>query len=139
MVEEKDRALAHALLRVTLGMNLMVHGLVRVPNLSGFAAGMARDFTPTLLPTGLVHAFALLLPFAEAALGALVAVGLFQRAALALGALVIAALVFGTALLQRWDVLTQQMVYALVYAALLATRSWDRWSLDAIRRSRAAC
>jgi thiosulfate dehydrogenase [quinone] large subunit len=134
MVEDKDRALAHALLRVTLGINLIVHGLVRVPNLSGFAAGMAREFAPTLLPGGLVHTFALLLPFAEAALGALVAVGLFQQTALALGALLIAALVFGTALLQHWDVLTQQMVYALIYAALLATRSWDRWSLDSIRR-----
>jgi hypothetical protein len=30
--------------------------------------------------------------------------------------------------------LTQQMVYVLLYAALLATRSWDRWSLDARRR-----
>jgi len=43
------------------------------------------------------------------------------------------ALVFGTALLQRWDTLTQQMVYALLYAALIATRAWDRWSLDAVR------
>jgi thiosulfate dehydrogenase [quinone] large subunit len=136
MVEEDDRALARSLLRVTLGINLIVHGLVRVPKLSGFAAGMARDFEPTIVPTGLVHAFALLLPFAEAALGGLIAIGLFQRAALALGALLIAALVFGTALLQHWDILTQQMVYALIYAALLATRSWDRWSLDSIRGSR---
>ena len=128
-----DRALGRALLRLTLGINLVVHGLVRVPKLSAFAAGMARDFQPTILPSGLVRAFALALPFAEAAVGALITVGLFQRAALAAGALMIAALVFGTALLQRWDTLTQQMVYALIYAALIATLSWDRWSLDAVR------
>ena len=128
-----DRALGRALLRLTLGINLVVHGLVRVPKLSAFAAGMARDFQPTILPRGLVRAFALALPFAEAAVGALITVGLFQRAALAAGVLMIAALVFGTALLQRWDTLTQQMVYALIYAALIATLSWDRWSLDAVR------
>lgn len=128
-----DRALARALLRVTLGINLVVHGLVRVPRLTAFAEGMARDFQPTILPSGLVYLFGLALPFAEAAVGVLIAVGLFQRAALAAGAVMIAVLVFGTALLQRWDTLTQQMIYALVYAALIATRSWDRWSLDAAR------
>ena len=128
-----DRALARALLRLTLGINLVVHGLVRVPKLTAFAEGMARDFQPTILPSGLVHLFALALPFAEAAVGALIVVGMFQRAALVAGAVLIAALVFGTALLQRWDTLTQQMIYALVYAALIATRSWDRWSLDAVR------
>jgi thiosulfate dehydrogenase (quinone) large subunit len=128
-----DRALAHGLLRLTLGINLVVHGLVRVPRLAAFASGMARDFQATILPSALVHAFGFALPFAEAAVGVLIAIGLFQRAALAAGALMIASLVFGTALLQRWDTLTQQMVYALLYAALIATRSWDRWSLDAVR------
>jgi thiosulfate dehydrogenase (quinone) large subunit len=128
-----DRALARALLRLTLGINLIVHGLVRVPKLAAFAAGMERDFQPTILPSALIHAFGLVLPFAEAAVGALIMIGLFQRAALVAGALMIAALVFGTALLQRWDTLTQQMVYALIYSTLIATRSWDRWSLDAVR------
>ena len=73
-----DRALGRALLRLTLGINLVVHGLVRVPKLSAFAAGMARDFQPTILPSGLVQAFALALPFAEAAVGALITVGLFH-------------------------------------------------------------
>jgi thiosulfate dehydrogenase [quinone] large subunit len=135
MAGDDDRALARALLRLTMGINLIVHGLVRVPRLSEFAGGMAREFAPTILPTGLVHAFGLLLPFVEVLVGGLVVVGLFQRAALVLGALSMAALVLGTALLQHWDILTQQIVYAFIYAALLATRSWDRWSLDSIRGS----
>jgi thiosulfate dehydrogenase [quinone] large subunit len=56
--------------------------------------------------------------------------------ALAAGALLMLALIFGTALLQRWDTLTQQMVYSLIYAALIATLSWDRWSVDALRSGR---
>jgi len=59
-----DRCLARALLRLALGLNLLLHGLVRVPILGKFAEGMARE-----------------------------------------------------------DV--------FLYAALLATRSWDRWSFDA--------
>jgi thiosulfate dehydrogenase [quinone] large subunit len=131
-----DRALARALLRVTLGVNLLAHGLVRVPKLILFADGMARDFGATFLPWRLVHAFALALPFVECALGALVLVGLWQRLALPAGALLIMALVFGTALLQRWDTVTQQMLYALIYAALIATLGWDRWSVDAARSGR---
>src|SRR5439155_2609971 len=45
--------------------------------------------------------------------------------------LLMIALIFGTALQQRWDVLTQQMIYLWIEAALLATRPWDRWSIDA--------
>ncbi len=68
-----DRSLARALLRLALGLNLLVHGLVRVPALGKFADGLALDFSATIVPTPLA-------------------------------------------------------------AALLATRSWDRWSLDARRR-----
>jgi thiosulfate dehydrogenase [quinone] large subunit len=133
-----DRALARALLRVTLGMNLIVHGLVRVPKLAAFAGAMARDYGPTLLPSQMVHGFALALPFAEAVLGALIAAGLWQRSALVAGGLLMLGLIFGTALLQRWDTVTQQMVYSLIYAALIATLSWDRWSVDALRSGRRA-
>jgi thiosulfate dehydrogenase [quinone] large subunit len=133
-----DRALARALLRVTLGMNLVVHGLVRVPKLAAFAGAMARDFGPTFLPSQIVYGYALALPFLEAVLGALIAAGLWQRSALVAGALLMLGLVFGTALLQRWDTLTQQMVYSLIYAALIATLSWDRWSVDALRPGRRA-
>jgi thiosulfate dehydrogenase [quinone] large subunit len=129
-----DRALARALLRGTLGVNLLVHGLVRIPKLIFFADAMARDFGRTFLPWRLVHVFALVLPFVEASIGLLVAIGLWQRAALTAGAILILLLVVGTALLQRWDTLTQQMLYAFLYAALLATRQWDRWSVDALRK-----
>ena len=129
-----DRALARALLRLALGLNLVVHGLVRLRILQQFAGGMARDFSATILPASLVRLFALSLPFAEAAIGALLLVGLWQRLVLCAGMLLMMALVLGTALQQHWDVLTQQMVYLSIYAALLATRSWDRWSLDALIR-----
>jgi thiosulfate dehydrogenase [quinone] large subunit len=132
---ELDRSLAHAILRVALGLNLLVHGSVRIPALGKFVDGLVRDFSVTILPTPLVRAFALGLPFAEILIGALLIAGLWQRAVLVAGSLVMVALVFGTALQQKWDILTQQMIYVLIYSLLLATRSWDRWSLDARRKS----
>src|SRR5258708_4036347 len=126
-----DRSLARALLRLWVGTNLLMHGLVRLPKLRGFAEGLARDFSGTVLPAALARGFALCLPFAELAVGALLVIGLWQRRVLTVGILLMVALSIGTALVQHWDTLTQQMVYVFLYAALLATRSWDRWSMDA--------
>jgi thiosulfate dehydrogenase [quinone] large subunit len=126
-----DRSLARALLRLALGVNLLMHGLVRLSKLRVFAEGMARDFSGTVLPAALARGFGLCLPFAELAVGALLVIGLRQRRVLVGSILMMVTLIIGTALLQRWDTLTQQMVYVFLYAALLATRSWDRWSMDA--------
>jgi thiosulfate dehydrogenase [quinone] large subunit len=126
-----DRALARVLLRLSMGVNLLLHGLVRLPVLGKFADGMARDFSATVMPAALVRTFALCLPFVELAVGLLLIIGLWQRATLTAATLLMMALILGTALQQHWDTLTQQMLYAFLYSALLATRSWDRWSLDA--------
>lgn len=115
-----DRALAQALLRWTLGLNLIGHGLNRIGHPRQFAEGMANDFSHTLLPQPLVLTFALVLPFLEPLIGALLVTGFLTRWALVVGALLMMALGFATALLGRWDVLTQQLVYAVVYFLLLS-------------------
>jgi thiosulfate dehydrogenase [quinone] large subunit len=129
-MNDLDKALARAVLRLGMAVGFIVHGLVRMPHLAKFADGMTRDFAQTFLPSALIHAFGLSTPFIEAAIGFLLLIGFQQRIVLTLGALLMIALMGGTALLQRWDVLTQQHIYLLLYAALLATRPWDRWSLD---------
>jgi len=72
---DADRSLARALLRFALGLNLLLHGLVRVPVLGKFAEGMTREFSATVLPGSLVHAFALCLPFVETIIGSLLVMG----------------------------------------------------------------
>jgi thiosulfate dehydrogenase (quinone) large subunit len=37
-----DRRLAYLLLRLTLGINMLLHGAVRLPALGAFAAGMVQ-------------------------------------------------------------------------------------------------
>ncbi len=130
-----DRALAYALLRLSLGINICFHGVQRLPILEKFATGMIKNFDG-VLPAALVAPYAYTVPFAEAIIGALLVVGLAQRPALIAGSLLMASLTFGTALRAQHDVLFQQLGYELVYFVLLAVLSWDRISLDAIITAR---
>jgi hypothetical protein len=72
--------------------------------------------------------------FAEFILGALVLFGLFTRWALTLGGLLIAALIFGTALLSDWTTVGIQMIYAITYYLLLLNRADNAFSVDALLR-----
>ncbi len=125
-----DRQLAFVGLRVIAGINMLMHGLVRLPDLTGFADGLASTFEPTILPELLVRPFAYVLTFAEFIVGLLLVVGWQVRWALVGCLAIMAALVFGTALRQEWATLSTQMIYALTFFALLMTRGYDRWGLD---------
>jgi thiosulfate dehydrogenase [quinone] large subunit len=129
--EELDGALAHGVLRLTLGVNIALHGLTRLGSgVGAFALATVAQFSGTPLPPGLVRLFATALPVVESTLGLLVLVGLWTRFALVAGGLLMTALVFGTALRSDWTTLGIQMVYAVVYFLLLAFRPRDRFSLD---------
>jgi thiosulfate dehydrogenase [quinone] large subunit len=58
-------------------------------------------------------------------------VGLRTRAVLISASLLIVVLTFGSALLQDWAAAGTQLIYALVYGALLFLRRYNRWSVDA--------
>jgi thiosulfate dehydrogenase [quinone] large subunit len=127
-----DHKLAYGIFRITLGINLLVHGAGRIfgQGAGAFAAKMAGEFTGTVLPYGMVHLFLVILPYAEAILGGLITLGLFTRWALALGGLLIAALLFGTALRGDWNTVGLQMIYAITYYLLLTNLADDYFSLD---------
>ncbi|WP_245767346.1 MauE/DoxX family redox-associated membrane protein [Stigmatella erecta] len=129
-----NEAAAYALLRFTLGLNILMHGVVRLAmGPSVFAATLEKGFTETPLPLPLVHAFAWLLPFFETLAGALLMVGGWTRAALLGGGVLMAALVFGTALRSQWDTLGLQMIYVALYSALLAAERFNTLSVDGWR------
>jgi len=130
-----DRQLAFAIFRLTLGINILALGAGRVfgPGAAAFASASVVEFNKTALPPAVVHAFFLVVPFAELLLGALTTLGLFTRWALALGGLLIALLVFGTVTRGDWNTVTVEMLYAVTYYLLLVSRSGNnRFSLDAL-------
>jgi len=113
-------------------MDILMHGVVRLPHLSSFADGMVRQFAETPLPAIIVRPFALSIVFLEALLGLLLLIGLWTRWSLLFGGVLISSLVFGTALRSDWNTLAIQMLYALIFAALMATREYNSYSVDTL-------
>jgi thiosulfate dehydrogenase [quinone] large subunit len=129
---QSDRRLAYFFLRLTLGVSIFIHGVVRLPKIAEFADGLVKQFAATPLPAMLVRPFAMGLTVEEALTGFLLIIGLWTRWALIIGSLAIAALVFGTSLRSDWPTVGIQLLYAAIYAALLATREYNSISFDGL-------
>src|SRR5215469_3402772 len=124
-----DAPLAHALARITLGLNIAMHGYGRLPDLVGFANGMAKQFAATFLPGPLVYITGFGIALGEAIIGTVLVFGLLLRPALVMGALLMLLLIFGSTLIQEWETVSTQMLYVVFYVGLLATVHYDRFSL----------
>ncbi len=129
---------AYAILRVSFGANIMLHGVSRI--LMGHAAFLAyltHYFEKTtVIPAGMLPAFATVQPWVELILGLLLMVGLFTRFALIGGGLVVLCLVIGTNLAQDWLVSGLQLIYAFLYYYLLAHIDENGLSIDAMMKSK---
>lgn len=125
--------LAFVLGRLLLGLNYLLHGLVRIPKLPAFRAHLLLQFAAAPLPPALVGAFGTALPFVEGTLGLLLVLGLFTRAALVGTMLVIMSLVFGSCLLENWSLVGDQMLYGLFIITLVLHLQRNRLCLDAVQ------
>ena len=127
-----DTVVAYTILRVSFGLNIMLHGVSRL--LAGHAAFLAylnHYFEKTtLIPASSLPAFATALPWVETTLGLLLVLGIATRFSLIVGALVITCLVIGTNLAQDWVVSGLQLIYAFLYYYLLAHFKENLLSVD---------
>ena len=132
-----DAALGYSLLRLTLGVNFLFHAYQRWVDPAKFIEGVVRDFVHTPLPVWSVRVFAASTLGWEPFVGILLVLGLWTRVGLVSGALLIVALVFGTALRAEYPVLSEQLIYALLFFVLLLFRArHDRFGLDGLRTVR---
>lgn len=134
----EDRQLAHAVLRLVLGTNIAVHGVVRVGAPASFADSLVQGFAGTPLPEWSVRAFATSLPFLELAVGLCILLGFRLRLALVLGGALMASLTLGESLRQQWSTVGLQLVYALAYYVLLSRAADARLTVDGLLRARAS-
>jgi thiosulfate dehydrogenase [quinone] large subunit len=113
---------AYLLLRLLTGLDLLMHGLVRIAtgtHLAGFAHGMVTSMAATPLPPALTLATGYTVPCVELLTGTLLLAGLFTRAALTLAFLLMFVLMFGVTLKQDWSTAGLQLTYGLVLFVLL--------------------
>jgi thiosulfate dehydrogenase [quinone] large subunit len=136
MTEEMDlcsrsATLPYALLRVALGLNICLHGIVRwAAGLRTFAESLLPMFERTPLPTWSVYSFGLLLPVVEATVGACVLFGFQTRRALIAGSVLMLVLTFGSTLRQDWPTVGIQLTYSVVYSLLLAGIRFNSYDVD---------
>jgi len=128
-----DASVAYAILRLTLGVNIGLRGIVRIAHgPAAFAQGIVKQMEATILPPSVVYAFAASLIWVEAAVGILLILGLQTRLALIVGGLMLTLLTFGTMQIENFQNAWLQLTYALVFFVVLALRSWNLISLDAL-------
>jgi thiosulfate dehydrogenase [quinone] large subunit len=127
-----DASIAYAILRLTLGTNIALRGIVRIAHgHAAFAQGIVKQMEATILPASLVYVFASALVWVEATVGILLILGLQTRLALIVGGLMMTLLTFGTMQIENFQNAWLQLTYALVFFVMLAFRSWNLISLDA--------
>ena len=128
-----DAKLGYMLFRLTLGINFLLHSFVRWGNLGQFANGLVADFAHTPLPAASVRMLAYVIPFWEPIVGVLLILGLWMRAALVLGVLLLAMFTLGSALRDQTTLLHVQLLYSISFFVLFLYReSYDVFGIDGI-------
>lgn len=124
-----DLSVAYALLRFGLGINFLMHGVSRIPDLAAFVSHTEKMFAKTWLPLPVVVATGYAIPFIELALGAALILGLFLRPVLVIAFLFMCMLTFGVCLAQNWSVASEELIYMIALALLLAGACYNRFAL----------
>jgi len=127
-----DLELAYSIGRFTMGVDIFFHGTMRlITGLDAWATKQAQAFVgDPILPMWSVLAFLYVLPFIEAALGALTLLGLYTRWVLLAGAALMFVLVFGNLTRQDWGTVGNNLHYVLYYLLLIAGQKYNRFALD---------
>jgi len=122
---------AYLLLRLTLGVNIFLHGFSRlIGDHAAFTAYIDKQMHNAPVPGFLVHFVGVVLPWCEATVGLLMILGLWTSVALIAGSLLMLMLQIGICLAQNWDVAGVQLIYVLLYFILLTYGERNRWSVD---------
>ncbi|MEL7038701.1 MAG: DoxX family protein [Cyanobacteria bacterium J06592_8] len=134
-LRQADIIIAYAILRIVFGINIFVHGLVRIGNIPGFVESQVGLYEGLPVPEFLIAGPAFLIPIVEFVTGFLMILGLATRPALIAGFLLMMPLMFGVCLLQKWDVAGSQLIYCLVFFVLIVALPYNLISIDRVRKT----
>ncbi|MGD2167598.1 MAG: DoxX family protein [Gammaproteobacteria bacterium] len=126
-----DKTLAYTAFRLLFGLNMFMHGAVRLgSNYGVFVDSVQSMFADAWLPMWLVTLEARVIPGIEIAVGALIFVGYKTRWALVAGMALLATLLFGMVILENWEIVARHLIYALCLFVLLYNSESNRVSID---------
>jgi thiosulfate dehydrogenase (quinone) large subunit len=129
---------AYLIVRTGIALSMLGHGLVRIPQLSSWAEGMAEDFEGSLLPEAFVTPFFFILPFLEFLLGVFLILGLFTRSSAIVGGFLMGGLIFGTCLIENYGSIPSQMIHLLLFVIVIQFIGANTLALDhSINRKKA--
>lgn len=128
---------AYTILRVTMGINMIMHGAVRIfGDYTGFVSWVTNEFSGTILPGGLIYLIGWAIPPVEFLIGISLFLGLFTTVGLVVAGIHMAILVFGMSLISNWGTVANQMLYVFAFSALLFGIEYNRFSLDTLLSER---
>jgi thiosulfate dehydrogenase (quinone) large subunit len=126
----------YTMLRLAIGMSMLIHGLGRLPKYSAFVEATVKQFAHSPLPPELVTAFARITPPIETVIGLFVLVGFLTGVGLAAGGLWMVPLIFGSTLIENYDIVAIQLLYSLIFCYLLQHLDHNELSIDRLIRRR---
>ena len=133
-INMSNSKLGYLLVRFAMGLSLFMHGGVRIPKWTTFSIQTAESFKNTLLPHLFVYGFASVIIVAEVTAGLfLLAGGKFTRLACAIGISMMGLLMFGSAMIENWNAVMNQVVHVIVLYLLLVNKHTYDPSLAAER------
>lgn len=124
--------LGYLVVRIAMGLSLMMHGGVRVPKWAIFSMQTAESFKGTILPEVFVYGFASLIILAEVSSGAFLLIGgKFTRIGCALAITMMGLLMFGSAMIENWTAVMNQVVHVIVlYLLLININTYDPTTIN---------
>lgn len=122
----------YTMLRLAIGMSMLIHGLGRLPKYSAFVDATVKQFAHSPLPAMAVTAFARITPPVETIIGLLVFFGFCTWLGLAAGGLWMVTLIFGSTLIENYDIVAIQLLYSLILCYLLQHLDQNELSIDSL-------
>lgn len=123
--------LAYAAFRITVGVNIFLHGYVRIHKRQAFADFLIKEFDQ-IISRSVVKAFGHTLPLLELTVGLLITIGFATMPALLAGAGLMILLQAGKSLKEDWTTVALQLIYSLCYFLLIAGAALNRYAIDSI-------
>jgi thiosulfate dehydrogenase (quinone) large subunit len=130
------QVIGYTLLRLAMGMSMLIHGLGRLPKYSAFVDATVKQFAHSPLPALAVMAFARITPPVEIVIGLLVFFGFGTWLGLAAGGLWMVLLVFGSTLIENYNIVAIQLLYSLIFCYLLQHLDQNELSMDSLIQRR---